>query len=268
MIPSFNRVVLLQRAIYSVYAQTRMPDEIIVIDDGSTDGTEIMVKTEFPSVDYYYQENAGVSAARNQGIRSSTAEWLAFLDSDDEWLPEKLEQQEILLTQSPNQKICHSEEIWIRNGKRVNAMNKHGKAGGWIFQRCLPLCVMSPSSIIIHRDVFNELGCFDESLPACEDYDLWLRITARYPVLFIAQPLIIKYGGHEDQLSAKYWGMDRFRIQSLNKILTDAPLTDSDRAAAITMLKRKAEIFSKGARKRGKIQDAEYYQLLMHKSYD
>ncbi len=101
-------------------------------------------------------------------------------------------------------RVCHTDEIWIRNGRRVNARKKHGKKGGWIFQHCLPLCAMSPSSIMIHRDVFTALGGFDERLPACEDYDLWLRITARYPVLFTRQPLIEKYGGHDDQLSRKY----------------------------------------------------------------
>ena len=124
IIPSYNRKTLLQRALNSVYAQTRMPNEIIVIDDGSTDGSELMVKTEFPDVAYHYQDNSGVSAARNKGIRSSTAEWLAFLDSDDEWLPEKLEQQENLLKQSPDQPICHTEEIWIRKGRRVNPKKK------------------------------------------------------------------------------------------------------------------------------------------------
>lgn len=268
VIPTYNRKLLLARALRSVYAQTRVPDQIIVIDDGSTDGTESMVKTDFPGVDYYYQDNAGVSAARNRGIKRSTSEWLAFLDSDDEWLPEKLELQELVLQQSPEQRVCHTEEIWIRNGKRVNPMLKHAKTGGWIFQRCLPLCAMSPSSIMIHRELFNQLGDFDETLPACEDYDFWLRITAHYPVLFIEQPQIVKYGGHEDQLSAKYWGMDRFRIQALDKLLDAEPLATGDRVAAVAMLKRKAEIFSKGARKRGKVQDAEYYESLINKTYD
>ncbi len=268
VIPSFNRKSLLRRALHSVYAQTRLPDEIIVVDDGSADGTDIMVKSEFPNVDYYYQENAGVSAARNYGISQSRSEWLVFLDSDDEWLPEKLQQQEQLLQQSPGLLVCHTEEIWIRNGKRVNPKHKHTKTGGWIFQRCLPLCAMSPSSIMIHRDVFKQVGSFNESLPACEDYDLWLKITARFQVLFIDQPLVVKYGGHDDQLSMKYWGMDRFRIQALESILAEASLSQQDRCAAITMLKRKAKIVSQGALKRGKQQEALYYQQIMKNSYD
>ena len=246
-----------------MFSQIRPAAEIIVVDDGSTDGTEAMVKTEFPALKYFYQENNGVSSARNLGIRNAASEWLAFLDSDDEWLPEKLDRQQQTLQENPRYLICHAEEIWIRNGTRVNPMHKHRKAGGWIFDKCLPLCAMSPSSIIIHRRVFETLGAFDESLPACEDYDLWLRIAARFPVLFIEQALVIKYGGHEDQLSTRYWGMDRFRIQSLRKIVADPELSTENRSAAITMLKRKASIYIQGARKRGREQEAGIYQQLI-----
>jgi len=162
-------------------------------------------------------------------------------------------------------KICHSEEIWVKNGQRINQMNKHKKTGGWIFQHCLPLCAMSPSSILIHHSIFEEIGNFDESLPACEDYDLWLRITAQYPVLFIDQPQINKYGGHEDQLSCKYWGMDRFRIYALEKIISQALLSPTDKKAAINMLLKKCRIYRQGALKRNKQCDAEHYQHIIEK---
>ena len=160
-------------------------------------------------------------------------------------------------------KICHTEEVWIRDGRRVNAMKKHKKKGGWIFQHCLPLCAISPSSVIIHRSVFEETGLFDEELPACEDYDLWLRITSRYPVLFVEEPLINKYGGHEDQLSRKYWGMDRFRIQALIKIIAEDALKKDDRQAAVGMLRTKLKIFINGAKKRGKQNEVNSYQQLL-----
>lgn len=268
VIPTYNRQNLLFRALRSVYAQTRLPDEVIVIDDGSTDNTKSKLRAKFPDITYCYQDNAGVSAARNTGISKSQSEWLAFLDSDDVWLPEKLAKQELALQDNPDYCICHTEEQWLRNGKRVNAMRKHAKKGGWIFQHCLPLCVMSPSSIIIHRNIFNQVGYFDTSLPVCEDYDLWLKITARYPVLFIEQPLLIKYGGHDDQLSKKYWGMDRFRIKALENILARSNLNDANRTVAIAILKYKAKIFAQGALKRGKKEDAQYYQTLVDKSYD
>jgi glycosyltransferase involved in cell wall biosynthesis len=263
IIPSYNRSALLHRTLTSVFEQTFLPYEIIVVDDGSIDNTSEMLQNNFPQVTYLYQKNTGVSSARNLGIKHSRGDWIAFLDSDDTWIKTKLEQQVVALKQSPEIKICHTEEIWIRNGVRVNAMNKHKKSGGWIFEQCLPLCVMSPSSIIIHRSIFNELEGFDESLPACEDYELWLRISNYYPVLLIKQALINKYGGHEDQLSHQYWGMDRFRIKALNQLLKNEYLTEKNKQLATTMLLKKARIFQKGADKRGKIESVSYYQSLI-----
>ncbi len=265
IIPTYNRCQFLYWALQSVHEQTLMADEIIVVDDGSDDATEQMLHSEFPDVKYLRQQNSGVSSARNRGIAAASCDWLAFLDSDDQWLPEKLQRQHQALTGQQKMLVCHTDEIWVRNGRRVNAGKKHAKKGGWIFQHCLPLCAMSPSSVMIHREVFASLGGFDEQLPACEDYDLWLRITAHYPVLFIGQPLIRKYGGHEDQLSRKYWGMDRFRIRALEKILATDSLDEADRSAAVAMLREKAGIYLQGAIKRGKSDEIGYYrQLLSH----
>lgn len=236
-----------------------------MIDDGSNDATAAMMSTEFSDVDYHSQPNSGVSAARNAGIRQAAGTWLAFLDSDDEWLPDKLAAQVELLTAHPELKVCHSDEIWIRHGRRVNAMKKHAKQGGWIFQHCLPLCAMSPSSVLIHRSVFDAIGVFDTTLPACEDYDLWLRITARYPVGYIDAPQIIKYGGHDDQLSRKYWGMDRFRIQALQRIIEDGHLQEPDRKAAVAMLLNKTAIYLNGCNKRGKESESAYYTELIRR---
>ncbi len=263
IVPSYNRIILLRRALRSIEEQTLKPDEVIVIDDGSTDDTRQVIKKEFPSVVYHFQQNRGVSSARNFGIKESRGEWLAFLDSDDEWLPGKLEKQIELIGKNSDMKVCHTEEVWIRDGRRVNAMKKHRKKGGWIFRHCLPLCAMSPSSIMIHRSVFDQIGLFDEALPACEDYDLWLRITSRFPVLFAEEPLINKYGGHDDQLSRKYWGMDRFRIQALTKILADRQLKREDRLAAVEMLVKKLKIYIHGAEKRGKIEEAASFKRLL-----
>ncbi|MBX2849500.1 MAG: glycosyltransferase [Acidiferrobacterales bacterium] len=250
IIPSFNRVAVLGRAIQSVLAQkaTNIDIEIIVVDDGSTDQTERMVADRFPQVVYQSQANQGVSAARNRGLAAASHEWIALLDSDDEWLPNKVANQFALLAES-ELLICHTDEIWIRNGVRVNQMKKHAKQGGWIFANCLPLCAMSPSSMIIHRSVFNQVGNFDESLPACEDYDLWLRITAQFEVVFWPIPAIKKYGGHADQLSRQHWGMDRFRVLALEKILSSNTLNADHFQAAHAMLIEKLTILLKGARK-------------------
>ncbi len=247
----------------SVDAQTLSAAEIVVVDDGSTDGTDSMIRREFPQVNYCYQQNLGVSAARNLGIAQTSGEWLAFLDSDDEWLPEKLAKQKAALTARPQYKVCHTEENWIRHGTQVNVPKKYAKTGGWIFADCLPLCAMSPSTVLIHRSVLAAVGVFDPRLPACEDYDLWLRITADYPVLLLAQAQINKYGGHEDQLSSAFWGMDRFRIGALQKIIDAGRLSEHNRQAAVTMLVKKAGIYLNGLTKRGKTDEADYYRQLI-----
>lgn len=237
--------------------------EVMVIDDGSTDGTEQMLRREFPQVAYCYQENLGVSAARNRGIAHTNGDWLAFLDSDDEWLPEKLAMQQAALQAHPDYKVCHTEENWIRQGVQVRVPKKYAKSGGWIFNQCLPLCAVSPSTLLIRRSVFADVGLFDTRLPACEDYDLWLRIAAHYPVLLVEQPQINKHGGHEDQLSMAFWGMDKFRISALQKIIDGGQLSGQNRRAAVAMLLKKAAIYLNGANKRGKTDEADYYRRLI-----
>ena len=259
IIPTHNRAHVLDRALDSVLRQSLAPAEVIVVDDGSTDGTEKLMRKRFSSCHYLQQENLGVSSARNQGIKVATGDWLAFLDSDDEWLPSKLAAQKEALNDK-GLRLCHTEEIWIRNGRRVNPMKKHAKAGGWIFRQCLPRCAISPSSVLIHRSLFNDVGLFDESLPACEDYDLWLRICAFNPVLFIETPQITKYGGHTDQLSSRHWGMDRFRIYALEKIIASPQLKPDDRQAAIEILVGKAGIIALGAEKREKWEQVSEYR--------
>jgi len=254
VIPTYNRKNLLSRALKSILAQSSKPAEIIVVDDGSTDSTASLVQGFHPDINYFFQENHGVSSARNTGLRMARCEWLALLDSDDEWLPSKLAAQATALSQNPEFRICHTDEIWMRRNKRVNAMRKHAKSGGWIYQRCLPMCVISPSSVLIHRSVFEEVGGFDEHLPACEDYDLWLRICASYPTLFVDEPLLKKYGGHADQLSGKFWGMDRFRVRAMEKILLAGCLGTHDRTATIRELRYKLHLLVNGARKRNNSQ--------------
>ena len=262
VIPTLNRCHTLKRALESVYAQSRQPDEVIVVDDGSTDNTADLIQEQFPQVCFIRQDNKGVSNARNTGLGRAEGEWIAFLDSDDEWLPNKLELQFSAAGQYRDIKIIHSNEIWIRGGKRVNQMNKHAKYGGEIFLKCLPLCVISPSAVLIHHSVFQQVGVFDESLPACEDYDLWLRACARFKVHYIDEPLIYKYGGHSDQLSQKYWGMDRFRIQALEKIIKSGTLSIEDQRAAMQTLSEKISIYIQGARKRDKWQEVKKYEAL------
>lgn len=260
VIPAYNRAHTLPRALDSALAQTLPAQEVIVVDDGSQDGTEALIRQHYPQVRYLHQSNGGVSRARNRGIDAARGDWIALLDSDDSWLPTKLAAQCATLRENPKVRLCHTEEIWIRHGRRVNQMNKHAKSGGAIFRACLPRCVISPSASILHQSLFEEFGNFDETLPACEDYDLWLRICATESVAFVPTPQIEKYGGHEDQLSHQHWGMDRFRIQALEKIIGVGRLDTGDHAAARETLVRKAQILSTGARKRSNPERAQYYQ--------
>lgn len=263
ILPNYNRAKTLPRALDSVLGQRLPAAEILIVDDGSQDATRQLIQTRYPDCRYLYQSNQGVSAARNRGIQEAKGDWIALLDSDDAWLPDKLSRQTQALQAHPDYRLCHTDEIWIRNGVRVNPMKKHTKSGGRIFPACLPRCVISPSAALLHRSLFDELGLFDTSLPACEDYDLWLRICAHEPVLYLDTPLVVKYGGHADQLSRRHWGMDRFRIRALKKLIGSGVLTPSDQAAAIEMLQQKARIMVQGAEKRGHIQRAEQYRKLL-----
>ncbi len=253
VIPTYNRKHTLPRAIESVLHQTLQPIEIILVDDGSNDGTKKWIKTTYPAIKLIEQSNQGVSAARNVGIKFAKYKWIALLDSDDEWLPEKLERQIEALQQNPEIKFCHTEEIWIRNGVRVNQKKKHQKYGGYIFEKCLDICRISPSSAIFHQSLLDDAGYFDEALSVCEDYDLWLRITAEYPVLFLDEPLINKYGGHEDQLSKVPDGIEIYRIQVLEKLIQQE-FTFSQKKSMEKMLIRKLKIYAIGAQKRGREQ--------------
>ena len=257
--PTHNRSQTVLRALRSVYAQRIPVNEVIVIDDGSSDDTAAQVQAEFPGVNLICQTQHGVSHARNRGIDAAQSEWLAFLDSDDEWLPMKIETQLDAVRNNPSSRICHSNEIWIRNGRRVNPMDKHRKHGGWIFKHCLTRCAISPSSVLLHRSAIEEFGNFDESLPVCEDYDLWLRMTAALPAMHIADPLVKKYGGHSDQLSRSRWGMDRYRIRSLEKLLAAKTLTAMQERQALEELTRKIDIYLTGARRRRRQNEIAIY---------
>jgi len=252
IIPTFNRRYVLHRAIESVVNQTRPPIEIIVVDDGSTDGTRDWLVNTFPLVKYIYQDNKGVSSARNRGIEVSKGSWVSFLDSDDEWMPTKLEEQESYIIENPEIKFCHTNEIWIRNGVRVNQMKKHQKYGGDIFEKCLDICRISPSSVLIKKDVFDDIGLFDESLRVCEDYDMWLRYTSRFSVLFLDRQLIIKYGGHSDQLSRVNSGIERYRIRSLENLLNSNIISEVQSRHARDQLVIKLKIYAKGLEKRNR----------------
>jgi len=281
IIPTFNRGWCISEALKSVLKQdytsscrsvemmveADLPVEVIVVDDGSTDNTYEVLKpfTENGLIKLLKQKNQGVSAARNLGISQSSGAFVAFLDSDDLWLPDKLSCQMDFFGKNPNAMICQTEEIWIRNGKRVNPKYKHKKLSGMIFEPSLHLCLVSPSAVMMRRDFFSIKGFFDEALPACEDYDLWLRTSTDMAIWLVDKPCIIKNGGHDDQLSANH-SLDKYRIRSICNLLESdtrhTTLTSAQREAALKVLQEKCTIYSQGCLKRGKREEARYYREL------
>lgn len=253
VIPAYNRVNTLARAIESVLNQTYPVEEIIVVDDGSTDATSEVAKV-YPDVLLLRQKNMGVSSARNNGIMMASSEWIAFLDSDDTWHPEKIARQAALHKKKPKLKISYTDEQWIRDGKVMALPKKYAKNSGKIFEKSLSYCNIAPSSVLVHKSILEEAGLFDESLEVCEDYDLWLRILSNYEIGLVNEKLIIKYGGHDDQLSSKYWGMDRFRVRALEKHL-DGIHDSSVRKELI----KKYELLGKGALKHHRQDEYELY---------
>ena len=262
VIPTHNRLHLLRRALYSVQAQTLPPLETIVIDDGSTDRSHESLATEFPNVQWIRQSNHGVSHARNQGIKHAKGEWIALLDSDDAWHPSKLEEQNQFLQQNLGLLFCHTDEAWIRRGKSVSHPAYLNKSNQDIFLKSLARCIICPSSVVIHQKIFEKIGFFDEELPVCEDYDLWLRLVLQYEIGYLDRKLVTKHGGHSDQLSTTYWGMDRFRVQSLQKLLDNPNLKSSLIPLIFQTLIQKLDILNKGFSKRDKQLEAKEFNQL------
>jgi glycosyltransferase involved in cell wall biosynthesis len=263
IIPTFNRATKVGRAVSSVLYQTFRDCEIILVDDGSGDHTRAVLKRFGDRITTIaHPENRGVSAARNTGIRASRAPLIAFLDSDDYWLPQKLSVQADFFRDHPDAVACQTQELWIRKGRRVNPMKKHTKPTGNIFEPSLRLCLVSPSAVMLRRSLLDEVGLFDEALPACEDYDLWLRVSCRYPVHLIDTPLVVKEGGHPDQLSATVEGLDRYRIESMVRLIRSAPLRPEQVSAVLKELRLKCRIYGNGCIRRGKKEEGEHYLRL------
>lgn len=261
IIPTYNRAWSIKESIDSVLSQDFNDFELIVIDDGSTDHTIEILNSYGKDIFVIHQRNQGVSSARNRGLMKASGSFIAFLDSDDLWLPGKLSLQVDYFNSNPTTLICQTEEIWMRNDVRINPKKRHKKPSGMIFEPSLALCLVSPSAVMISRSLFDEIGLFDETLPACEDYDLWLRISCKYPVDLIDISLIIKRGGHDDQLSASP-GLDKYRIKAIKKIIESDVLSESQLQAAVKTLKEKCAIYVSGCRKRGRVEEATYYEEL------
>ncbi len=261
VIPTFNRGWIVAEAVKSVLNQDYPNIEVVVVDDGSTDDTPKKLAALDASIVLLSQANQGVSAARNRGIRQSKGELIAFLDSDDLWKKTKISRQVDFFRENPRALVCQTEEVWLRNGKRVNPRLKHKKKSGLFFEASLHLCLVSPSAVMMKRALFDEKGFFDETLPACEDYDFWLRTLTDTPVHLIEEPGTVKRGGHADQLSGNH-SLDKYRIQSISKILQRGGLSEENRKKAREVLKEKCRIYGNGCLKRGRFQEGGHFLRL------
>jgi len=257
ILPTYNRAYSLPASLDSVFAQTYKNWELILIDDGSTDDTvALLEQLSDPRIVYIHQENQGVSAARNLGISQCKGEYIALLDSDDEWMPKKLITQ-LRYMQEQDYEICQTDEIWIRKGKRVNQPAKYAKPEGWFFEASLNMCLISPSCTMFSRAAWEHIGPFDVDMPSCEDYDMWLRACLIYPIGLVSEKLTVKHGGRDDQLSNCVPCADLYRIRALVKILQCGKLDADQEAKAFAELETKVRIYKQGCEKRGKNDDAE-----------
>ena len=259
IIPTYNRAAFISIAVNSVLKQTYKKFELIVVDDGSRDRTKRIIENlDDNRVKYLRIPHSGVSFARNTGIHLSSGKYIAFLDSDDKWAESKLERTVEYIKRYPRIQVFHTDEIWYKNGKLLKQKKKHKRPSGFVYKNCLSLCCIGMSTAVIKKEVFDDTGYFDTKLPACEDYDLWLRICSRYEVMLIPEQLTIKYGGRDDQLSNQA-GLDKYRIYALEKILENTDLDPGLRELTVKELINKCGIYAKGALKRGRKREAENF---------
>lgn len=256
VIPTFNRAKVIDRAIKSVLAQTYKHIEVVVIDDGSSDSTQEIV-SKFKGIKYFKIENSGVSCARNIGVSKCLGDYIAFLDSDDEWVSDKIELQLEYLIKNPSVKIVYANEKWIRNNEVVQKKKHHEKLSGLIFSKCLDQCFIGPSSVLMEKTLFDSFGGFDADYEVCEDFELWLRVSFRNYIGLVDQELVIKYGGHDDQLSMKYPAMDYWRIKALYKFLISHNVENIEKILISSTIEKKSKHLLKGFLKYNRVREYE-----------
>ena len=215
VIPAYNSGNFIARAIDSVLAQIHQPDEIIVVDDGSTDDTAEIVKRFGERVRYIHQENAGAGAARNNGVRQAGSNWIAFLDSDDEWLPEYLQTQLAALKDNKDIDWCCANftKCLCDENKQATvadtdkALSVYGSTV--IVDNYFKLnrlgFIPTTSTFVIKKSIIEEAGYFDTCLYVAQDYDLWWRIAYRHTlVLYDANPQVVLHIGRSDSLTSMH----------------------------------------------------------------
>lgn len=244
IIPVYNRTSSVRDAIESVLIQSVKPSEILVIDDGSSFDMALYLKSYMQHIHLIkLNENKGVSFARNTGIRAASGEYIAFLDSDDLFLPKKLEYQINYMVEN-DLYISHTDEFWYRKDRWVNQGKSNKRYGGYIFDKILDKCRISPSSLIVHKSVFDEAGYFNENLRVCEDYEISLRFALKYKIGYLEKKLIIKRAVEKNSLSAGIKHIEYIRYEILEKLYREnANILDKNtKIILINELERKKNI--------------------------
>ncbi|TYC62713.1 glycosyltransferase [Marinobacter sp. BW6] len=201
--PTYNRARFLPEAVASVLAQTYSDLELIIVDDGSVDDTRKVLEPFFADgrVRYFYQENQGQSHARNLALEHADGDFIAFLDSDDLWSPDKLEKQLAVLRERPEVDIVHGDEAMIDEQGAVISLENMKRYSGRITRRLLADNSVSITTALVRRRCFDEMGGFDTSVGVADDYELWLRFSARY--CFYYEPgIVASYRVMADQISS------------------------------------------------------------------
>ncbi|MCK4305695.1 MAG: glycosyltransferase family 2 protein [Candidatus Eisenbacteria sp.] len=288
IVPTHNKKEPVAEALRSVLSQTFRDFEIVVSDDGSTDGTplhllrmlgaqpdalEILSRMSPTSikpfshafsqngvtVQYHYGSNRGLSAARNRGIRSARGDYIAFIEAEDEWQREHLEVQMAFLESHPDARLCRVAERYVKDGKPRKNRNT-STASGWIFEAALEASPMSTSALLAHRSCFASCGAFDENLPACDEYDLWLRFAARYPIYYIPDGPIVTRKSARGDGSSRTWSWDRFRVYALEKAFQSGHLSPNQRFMVAQEIVRKCERLVQGFRRQRSDERSNFYE--------
>ncbi|MCS6983512.1 MAG: glycosyltransferase family 2 protein [Leptospiraceae bacterium] len=266
VIPTYKRPHLTQEAAKSVLEQTCAELKLYIVEDGdfsfSQDPASRPILDDPRVVVVRLSTQKGVAFCRNFGASLGNSPYLAFLDSDDLWLPRKLELQLEYFDKHSDIHYQHCEELWLKNNAQIFPKKRHKKQGGFFLQRAFVLCLISPSAVIFRRPFWEKYGWFCSSFPVAEDYELWLRLNLYFPVGFIPEPLVIKRSGPWPQLSSRI-EIDRYRVLALHRLLrlegkkaALAPHLDSLIQEAL----RKCDILIKGAQKHNKPQRLAQYQ--------
>jgi glycosyltransferase involved in cell wall biosynthesis len=288
VVPTCNRREMVAQALQSVLAQTYRNFELVVVDDGSTDGTpmhlmrllgaepravEILSRMNPAAlnpffhqfvhdgipIQYQYHPNRGLGAARNRGIRHARGTYVAFLEAEDLWEPTHLQAQIAFLDGDGWARIARVGGRQAKDGTRARRSRRAEEASGWIFSQALEACPAGLSCAVVHRGCFAECGTFDENMPACDDYDLWLRLAARFPIHYVAGPEVT-HRSPRPELASHSWTWDRFRVYALEKAFQSGQLNPEQRFLVSQEIVRRCEHLVEGYRRQKSEERANFYE--------